>query len=92
MSSTSSSEVDAKVQKSLEDTAFAPSNIKNLSGGSVNFIHRVELAKPLDDGTTEVLLKHGENWMATKPEFELAMLRCVCSSMPKSLPNFTVIV
>lgn len=76
MASTTS-EVDAKVQKSLEGTAFESSAIEKLSGGSVNFIYLAKLTKPLEDGTTEVLVKHGENWMASKPEFDLDMLRCV---------------
>jgi hypothetical protein len=72
-------DIDAKVQKSLEGTPFASSSLKKLSGGSVNWIYHAKLAKPLEDGTLEVAVKHGERHMATKPDFELDLLRCVCN-------------
>ncbi|KAM6529463.1 hypothetical protein FALCPG4_007599 [Fusarium falciforme] len=76
MASTASIDVDAKVQRALVGTKFEPSSLTKLSGGSVNWIYLAKLSIPLDDGTTEVLVKHGELWMASKPEFLLAMLRC----------------
>ncbi|KAJ3460940.1 hypothetical protein MRS44_011807 [Fusarium solani] len=76
MASTASTDVDAKVQRALVGTKFEPSSLTKLSGGSVNWIYLANLSTPPDDGTTEVLVKHGEPWMASKPEFPLAMLRC----------------
>ncbi|KAI8663858.1 APH domain-containing protein [Fusarium keratoplasticum] len=76
MASTASIDVDAKVQRALVGTKFEPSSLTKLSGGSVNWIYLVKLSTPLDDGTTEVLVKHGEPWMASKPEFPLPLLRC----------------
>ncbi|RSL91619.1 hypothetical protein CDV31_015432 [Fusarium ambrosium] len=76
MASIASIDVDAKVQSALKGTQFEPSTLTKLSGGSVNWIYLAKLSTPLDDGTTEVLVKHGEPWMASKPEFPLAMLRC----------------
>ncbi|KAF5011455.1 hypothetical protein FDECE_2444 [Fusarium decemcellulare] len=76
MASIASVDVDTKVQKGLEGTKFQASTLKKLAGGSVNWIYLAELSTPLDDGTTEVLVKHGEPYMATKPEFPLTLLRC----------------
>lgn len=77
MTSTASIDIDAKVQRSLEGTSFESSATEKLSGGSVNWIYLAKLSTPLDGGTTEVLVKHGETYMATKPEFPLTLLRCV---------------
>ncbi|KAJ4269839.1 hypothetical protein NW762_001508 [Fusarium torreyae] len=76
MASTSSTDVDTKVQKALKDTRFETSALQKLPGGSVNFIYLAKLLKPLDDGTSEVLVKHGEPYMASKPDFALPPLRC----------------
>jgi len=81
-----SSIIDSKVQKSLEGTLFASSNLKKLEGGSVNWIYHAPLDKPLEDGTTEVAVKHGEPYMATKPEFELNFVRCVRSTLHTGPP------
>jgi hypothetical protein len=70
--------IDAKVQKSLEGTDYASSGVRKLAGGSVNYVYHAPLSKPLSDGTTEVLVKHGETHMARKPEFPLPMIRSVC--------------
>jgi hypothetical protein len=71
-------EIDAKVQKSLEGTKYASTGVRKLVGGSVNYVYHAPLKKPLDDGTADVLVKHGETHMARKPEFPLPMVRSVC--------------
>ncbi|KAJ4128990.1 hypothetical protein NW768_007516 [Fusarium equiseti] len=78
MQSTPSAEIDIhiKVQKALEGTRFAASSLEKLSGGSVNWIYVAQLTKPLEDGTFEVLVKHAEPYMASKPDFPLPSLRC----------------
>ncbi|OAL42868.1 hypothetical protein IQ07DRAFT_637469 [Pyrenochaeta sp. DS3sAY3a] len=68
-------DIDTKVEESLEGTAYASSSIRKLVGGSVNYVYHAKLAVPLIDGTTEVLVKHGEAHMARKPEFPLPMIR-----------------
>lgn len=73
-------EIDAKVKKTLEQTEFAASDLERLSGGFVNWVYRAKLSKALEDGTTEVLVKHGELFMSARPEFELNLQRCVCLS------------
>jgi hypothetical protein len=79
------SEIDAKVQESLQDTAFEASNLDRLSGGSVNWIYAASLLQPLEDGTMEVVVKHGETHMASKPDMELNLLRCVSLLLSFSL-------
>lgn len=77
MAATDQTEINNKVQKSLEGTRFESSALKQLSGGSVNWVYEAKLSKPLDDGATEVMIKHGEKFMLTKPEFALTLIRCV---------------
>jgi hypothetical protein len=79
MAATDQSEIDVKVQKSLQGTRFECTALKMLSGGSVNWVYQAKLSRPLDDGTTEVMIKHGEKFMLTKPEFALTLIRCVSS-------------
>lgn len=77
MTSATMDEVASKVLKSLEDTPFAPSSLKQLSGGTANYIYRATLVTPFPDGTTEVLVKHGEGYIKNSPGFQLTVLRCV---------------
>ncbi len=70
-------EITTEVLKGLEDTPFASSSLEQLSGGTVNHIYRATLAAPLQGGTTEVLVKHGEDHSRSNPHFKLAVLRCV---------------
>ena len=72
------SEINAKVKKSLDGTQFESSELKPLSGGSVNWTYLAKLAKPLDDGTQEVMVKHGETHMMSRPDTALTLTRCVC--------------
>ena len=69
--------IDDKVRKSLEGTHYDSSGVKKLAGGSVNYVYHAPLLKPLNDGSTEVLVKHGESHMARKPDFPLPMIRSV---------------
>lgn len=71
--------IDIKVKKSLEGTRFESSSLTPLSGGSVNWTYHATLAEPLEDGVTEVMVKHGETHMMTKPEVALTLIRCVSS-------------
>ncbi|KAF5265472.1 hypothetical protein FOXYS1_3696 [Fusarium oxysporum] len=66
---------DSKVQKALEGTKFQVSKLEKITGGSVNWIYKAELVRPLYNGEEEVLVKHGEPYMASKPEFALPALR-----------------
>ena len=69
--------IQNKVKKALEGINLEISSLKKLSGGSVNWIYVAKLKKPLEDGRLEVLVKHAESYMASKPDFPLSSLRCV---------------
>ncbi|RYP73057.1 hypothetical protein DL769_004294 [Monosporascus sp. CRB-8-3] len=85
-------DVGTKVLKTLENTPFASSSLKQLSGGTANYIYRATLVAPLQDGTTEVLLKHGEDYVKDNPDFKLTLLRChVEEESLKSLSDLAVI-
>ncbi|KAF5691011.1 phosphotransferase enzyme family [Fusarium denticulatum] len=81
-------DIDSKVRKVLEGTKFEVSKLEKITGGSVNWIYKANVAKPLDNGKKEVLIKHGEPYMASKPEFALPPLRCVIETESlKTLSN-----
>lgn len=69
--------IDKKVKASLDATPYACSSLESIASGFVNWNYHAKLLRPLDDGITEVLIKHGEKHMKTKPEFPLNLLRCV---------------
>lgn len=68
---------ERQVRDGLRGTRFEAERLERITGGSVNWAFLATLAKPLEDGTTQVLVKHGEKRMASKPEFELPLFRCV---------------
>ncbi|KAF6829609.1 hypothetical protein CMUS01_08097 [Colletotrichum musicola] len=67
---------ERQVHDGLLGTRFEAKRLEKITGGSVNWVFLATLAKPLGDGTTQVLVKHGEKRMASKPEFELPLFRC----------------
>ncbi|KAJ2965378.1 hypothetical protein NUW58_g10896 [Xylaria curta] len=69
-------EIQSKVLTDLEQTPFAASSLKVLSGGTANFIYHANLKKPLSDGTRDVLVKHSEGYIANSPAFNLTLFRC----------------
>lgn len=70
-------EIKDAVRKELEGGDFSVSSLKSLSGGTANFIYLAKLQKSLSGGVTEVVLKHGEAYVAQHPDFKLKMVRCV---------------
>ncbi|XXG96556.1 Cytoplasmic tRNA 2-thiolation protein 2 [Hypoxylon texense] len=77
MATANREEIKAKVLRSLASTPFAASSLDALSGGTGNFIYRATLRQPLEDGTTEVLVKHSEDYVANHPNFKLPLYRCL---------------
>ena len=69
--------IEVDVRKSLEGTRFEATSLTKLTGGTANWIFVAKLASPLDDGTTEVLIKHGHGFTASNPNFKLPLHRCV---------------
>jgi hypothetical protein len=80
MTDPDNSKVNERVENSLAGTPYEPSELTQISGGSVNFTYVATLAKPLDDGTKKVFVKHSEPWMKAKPDTALTMDRVVSSS------------
>ena len=70
-------EIQSEVFNSLQDSQYASTSIETLTGGAANFIYRANLSKPLKDGTTDVLVKHGEGYMAIAPANKISIGRCV---------------
>ncbi|KAK4106904.1 hypothetical protein N658DRAFT_512627 [Parathielavia hyrcaniae] len=60
----------------LRSTAYACSSLKPLSGGTANFIFKGTLTDPLPDGTKEVAVKHGEDYIASMPDWQIPTTRC----------------
>ena len=67
-----------KIQLELQNTRYACSALESLSRGSSNFMFKGTLAKALEDGTTEVAVKHSEGFVAACPQNSMATSRCVC--------------
>lgn len=67
----------------LNTTSYAASLLEPLAGGQANFTYRAHLINPLDDGTTEVVVKHGEPYMARHPANAVTVNRCVSESRIK---------
>lgn len=69
-------QISALVKAELAETAFACDDLVPLTGGNANFVFRGHLAKPLADGTTRILIKHGEGYVSSNPSFALPTSRC----------------
>ncbi|KAF7595174.1 hypothetical protein BBP40_007141 [Aspergillus hancockii] len=61
----------------LSTTPYACSSIEKLSGGTANFVFRGTLLRPLSDGTTTVVIKHTEDYVASNRDFKLSAERCL---------------
>ncbi|KAL4955564.1 kinase-like domain-containing protein [Aspergillus filifer] len=71
------SEVQKSVEQDLANTPYACSKLSQLSGGTANFVYRGLLSNPLPDGTSTVILKHAEKYLASNEEFRLSAKRCM---------------
>lgn len=69
--------IATQITKELASTSLGCSALTPLSGGTANFIFKGQLLKSLDDGTTEVVIKHGEGYSASFSSLKLSTDRCV---------------
>jgi hypothetical protein len=81
-------EIKSEIFEWLKKTKYEATSLDPLSGGSANFIYRAKLATPLQDGTTDVLLKHGEGYMAVAPANKISTERCVSNLRPPLMENY----
>jgi hypothetical protein len=70
-------EVKSRVFEWLKGTRYESTSLEPLSGGSMNFIYKAHLSEPLEDGTTDVLVKHGEDYSAANSANKVTIDRCV---------------
>lgn len=77
MSVSTPEEIKTLIIDVLASTTLACSDLTPLSGGTANFIFKGKLRKALDDGTTEVVIKHGEGYSASFSSLKLSTDRCV---------------
>lgn len=78
-------EIAEKVKDSLKDGPYATTSLEKLSGGTANFVFRNRLTMPLPDGSTTVVVKHTEPFVALNPSFKLEASRCVRLSFEESV-------
>ncbi|KAL4926625.1 uncharacterized protein BDV17DRAFT_269181 [Aspergillus undulatus] len=71
------SKVRDAVEKELSGTLYACTSLTQLSGGTANFVYRGVLSQPLPDGTTTVIVKHAEDYLASNAGFKLSAKRCL---------------
>ncbi|KAK2604836.1 hypothetical protein N8I77_007734 [Diaporthe amygdali] len=76
MAEPTADEILSRVTQELGPTRFACTSLTPLSGGTANFIFSGKLQKPLDDGTAEIVVKHGEGFVAQFPSLKLSTSRC----------------
>ncbi|KAF4981044.1 hypothetical protein FZEAL_3096 [Fusarium zealandicum] len=69
-------ETRLKVLAWLNTTRYASTSLKPLVGGQANFIYHAQLAIPLEDGMTQVVIKQGEPYMAKHPTNAITTDRC----------------
>ena len=77
--------IKSDVLEWLMSTRYASTSLETLSGGSANFVYRARLSDPLEDGTTEVIVKHGEGHMRVPPYNKVSVDRCVRRQPPSHL-------
>ncbi|KAK0733080.1 kinase-like domain-containing protein [Lasiosphaeria miniovina] len=88
-------EISSLLIQELAQTEFQCDELHPRSGGHANYVFRGRLTTPLADGTSEVLIKHGEGYQSTNRAFELPTSRCTIESaclsalqdLPPAQPN-----
>lgn len=70
-------EVKAEIFEWLKTSRYASTSLEPLSGGSSNFLYRAHLSNPLEDGTTDVVIKQGKGHMAVSSADKLSTERPV---------------
>lgn len=69
--------IAAKVLADLKDGPYTCTSLVRLAGGSANFTYRGTLATPLPEGTSTIIIKHAEPFVAIDSSFKLDVIRSV---------------
>ncbi|KKK26790.1 hypothetical protein ARAM_000374 [Aspergillus rambellii] len=69
-------EVTGAVTEEVSRSIYPCSSLTQLSGGTANFVYRGVLLKALHDGTTTIIVKHAEDYVASNRDFKLTAERC----------------
>jgi hypothetical protein len=85
MATESANDISARVRHELDGTPYACSSLTPLTGGTCNFIYHGILEQSLSEATEEILVKHGEGYVASHPGFKLTTSRCVSQALTLSL-------
>ncbi|KAK9799101.1 putative Cytoplasmic tRNA 2-thiolation protein 2 [Seiridium cardinale] len=84
-------QIRTKVIRSLENTRYATSSLEPLTGGIANCLYHARLTVPLEDGTAEVAVNHGEGYVVAHPDTELPLDRCkIEEACLKAMADFCV--
>ncbi|KAH7110681.1 kinase-like domain-containing protein [Dactylonectria macrodidyma] len=70
-----------KVLAWLNGTRYAVTSLQTLIGGQSNFTYHARLLTPLEDGTTDVLVKHSEPYMARHAANSVTINRCLVEAV-----------
>lgn len=76
-------DVRLRVWSWMSATVYKPVSLKSLTGGQANFTYHAELERGTKDDNDhreavhEVLVKHGEPYMARHPSNAITIERCV---------------
>ena len=70
-------ELTDSISKQIEDANWPCSELVALAGGYTNFLFKGVLKEPLADGTTEIVIKHGERFLLCDHEAVMTRFRCV---------------
>ncbi|ROW12266.1 hypothetical protein VMCG_00388 [Cytospora schulzeri] len=89
MAEPTAAEIASRITQELASTKFACSTLVPLSGGTANFIFKGILVNPFENGTVDVVMKHGEGFVAQHPVLKLSTLRCDCLKALEKLPRAT---
>jgi hypothetical protein len=69
--------IAAKVLEDLKEGPYACTSLIRLSGGTANFTYRGILKSPLPDGTSTIVIKHAEPYVATISSWKFDVIRSV---------------
>lgn len=84
-----SDEVQLRVQEWMQATSYSAVSLTSLTGGQTNFTYLARLRQAFDDKdgnrAMEVMVKHGEPYMARHPVNSITIERCVRRSLLSSI-------